>query len=294
METGPFERLSVRVAALLPADPAQWQRLAGGYRADPKWRVALADGSSVFVKVAADPVGAEDLRREAAVYRVLDADFLPRFVGWDSDDPPVLVLEDLSDVRWPPPYPADTAPLFDTLAAVAATAPPPAAHEPPAADDGTWWERVAEEPRAFLALGLVSPDWLETALPALDRAERSVDLTGDDLVHGDVFAGNLCFAPRGVVLVDWSECFRGDARFDVACALLTLRRDGAAVPPVTLADEAGWAALLAGHLAVVATRPPPSWVRPEASLRDKQIHDLDHALRWCAELLDLPAVPGSP
>ncbi len=288
IDTGRFEGLSGRIAELLPAQPDSWRRVTGGFRADPRWRIVLDDGGSVFVKVATDRTGAEGLAHEHALYRTVASDHLPGLVAWDAEDPPILVLEDLTGQRWPPPYPADTAPLFDTLAAVAATPPPDPARGAPPTDGGTWWGRIADDPTGFLALGLCGPDWLDEALAALERAERTVDLAGDDLVHGDVSAGNLCFTPRGVVLVDWAEWFRGDARFDVACALLALRRDGAAIPPVELDDEAGWAALLAGHLAVAATRPPPPWIRPESGLRDEQVRDLEHALGWCGEVLGLP------
>lgn len=287
IDTGRFDGLSARIAELLPAPPETWRRVTG-FRADPRWRIALVDGGSVFAKVATEQTGADDLAREHAIYRSVTADYLPGLVAWDAEDPPILVLEDLTGHRWPPPYPADTTPLFDALAAVAATPPPDPATGAVGPDDATWWGRIAEDPRGFLALGLCGSDWLGAVVTELERAERTVDLTGDDLVHGGVFADNLCFAPRGAVLVDWSGWFRGDARFDVACASLALRRDGAAVPPVELDDEVGWAALLAGQLAVAATRPPPPWVRPESGLRDEQVRDLEHALRWCGEVLELP------
>jgi hypothetical protein len=97
IDTARFEGLSVRIAGLLPAAPASWHRVTGGHRADPAWRVALDDGRSVFVKIASDPVGIDDLRHEHALYRDVEADFLPRLVAWDGEDPPILVLEDVNE-----------------------------------------------------------------------------------------------------------------------------------------------------------------------------------------------------
>ena len=84
--------------------PAAWRRPHGGYTPAERWLVTLGDGSSCFVKTGAG-VWAARLRVEHEVYSRLQADFLPRQLGWDDDGvAPLLVLEDLSDAFWPPPW----------------------------------------------------------------------------------------------------------------------------------------------------------------------------------------------
>jgi hypothetical protein len=83
----------------------------------------------------------------------------------------------------------------------------PARLRPLAATDTSWssgWQRVSEDPAPFLGLGLTSDRWLEAALPALMGASAALRLQGDQVVHLDVRSDNLCFVPRGAVLVDWN------------------------------------------------------------------------------------------
>src|SRR5262245_7493254 len=115
------------VTRIADARPLAWERVVGGgYTRLPKWRVRLAGGSSLFVKEG--PVEDAELRLESAVYEGVRGSFLPRFVGATEEERRrVLVLEDLSEAVWPPPYPAATWQLFEAIDAAAATAPPTAA-----------------------------------------------------------------------------------------------------------------------------------------------------------------------
>ena len=87
------------------ARPVAWRRVERGFTAAERWVVRLSDGSSRFVKIAAGNRTAAWLRAEYRVYSQLDAAFLPQLLGWSDDArSPVLVLEDLSDAQWPPPW----------------------------------------------------------------------------------------------------------------------------------------------------------------------------------------------
>ena len=227
------------------------------------------------------------LRREALVYQHVHGSFLPGYRGFaDSGARAVMAIELLAEAHWPPPYPDDVAPLFRALEDVAAAAPPAALpswkHRP------SRWERVAADVVPLIGLGLCSEAWLERALPTLIAAERDAVDVGDDLVHNDVYSGNVAFVGHRAVLVDWGAAVKGSRWVDVAFAILSVRVEGGELPPVDLPNEGAHAASIAGHFALEAPLPLPEWTPPDSTLRGDMIGDLAHALRWAAEALELP------
>lgn len=115
-----------RVAAVVGARPIAWRRPDGGYTAAERWVTELDDGSSCFVKIATEPTTQGMIPAETTFYRACQERFAPQLIGWEDDpDRPLLVLEDLSAGRWPPPW-TDGAvgAVLAALADVAATEPP--------------------------------------------------------------------------------------------------------------------------------------------------------------------------
>jgi aminoglycoside phosphotransferase (APT) family kinase protein len=265
----------------------EWRPIGGGYTRAPKWLARSRDGTNVFVKAAEDDeLALRPLRTEIAVLEAVEGPFLPRLHdALVADDRALAVLEDLSGAVWPPPYPSDVRPLFEALADVAAARPPAVLRglEP---REETRWRQIEREPEPLLALGVCSERWLADALPLLIEAESRVPLAGDSLVHYDVWSDNLCFAERGAVLVDWAEARIGNPAIDVAFALLSLRVEGAALPPVE--DEPALAAFVTGVVATEAAAPPPAWAVDRSTLREDQRSDLRAALPWTASVLGLP------
>jgi len=119
-----------------------------------------------------------------------------------------------------------------------------------------------------------------------------VTLAGSQLVHNDLFSANIAFHGDRAILVDWATAAQGNASLDSAMAVLSLRAEGSGSAHPTFADEAGFAALLAGHNALEAPAPLPSWARSDSTMRSEQLGDLRHALAWAAELLGLPRCDG--
>jgi hypothetical protein len=277
------------IAAAVGSAPIAWEPLrSGGYTRSRAWRVTTTDGL-VFAKEADDEGSLHMLRREAVVYNSVTGRFLPSFVGFaDADDHATLAVEFLADAHWPPPYPADVTPLFDALELVAASNPP--SELPAQGPRWSRWERVAADPEPFLSLELCSPEWLDGSIGQLIEAESRAVFEGDELVHNDIYSGNVGFADRGPVLIDWGAAARGSKWADVAQAVLSVRVEGGAVPPFDFPDEGGHAAARAGELAVEAPAPLPDWAEPGSTLREDMAGDLAHALRWAAELLELPPV----
>ena len=287
----PPARLTAALSALLGEAPRSWETRAGGHTLVGKARATLSSGSSVFVKWALGP-GSAALRDEIRVLSAVRGSFLPLVVAW-SLDPTILVLEDLSSARWPPPYPADCGPLWEALEAKRSVAPPP---DLPRLED--WpgsrdrWRRVLEEPEAFLRLGIVTDLWLASAADALIAAEDGVRLAGTQLVHNDLFSANVVFSADRAILVDWGTAAVGNAELDAAAAILSLRVEGGPMIHPPLENESGFAAMLAGHNALEATAPLPAWAHPDSTMRSEQLGDLRHALAWAAERVGLPAPDG--
>jgi hypothetical protein len=280
------------VAAASGATPLGWQPVAGGGYAEntADWRVELEDGRRVFVKYALDDLAAGWLRKEHRVYAAVSAPFMPKLVGWHGGDRPLLVLEDLGDAHWPPPWrDGDVEDVVAALEVVAATPPPTGLPElKELRDHLNGWELVAEDPELVLSTGLCSREWLESALPALREAAAGCDLSGDALVHFDVRSDNLCFHDGRVVLVDWNLACVGNPLVDVVGWLPSLRVEGGPEPWAILPDSGGLTALLAGYFASRAGLPaPPTAPR----VRPFQLAQAQIAVPWAARELGLSTVP---
>ena len=251
--------------------------------------MALADGSSRFVKVGWTGPTRDMLRAEARFYQAFQSDFTPLLLAFDDDaDQPVLVLEDLSNAFWPPPWAAeDIERTLTTLKRVARSTPPkhlPALEEHRA--DLSGWEQVERQPALFLDLGLVTPRWLEQALPALKEASSRAVLEGTALLHCDVRSDNVAFLSDRTVLVDWSSAVIGNPLLDVVAWLPSLYLEGGPAPENFLGQEAvELAALVAGYWASQAGQPT---IEHAPQVRLVQRAHLEVALPWAARLLDLP------
>src|SRR5437868_6060993 len=220
---------------LLGARPVRWERLeSGGYgRVNAHWRVRLDDRRSVFVKQALTSDAEVWLRSERLVYEHVGGVFMPTYFGtYDTDGSVMLVLEDLSAAEWPPPWSRERIDsVLASLAAVRETQPP----------DGlglleelreviVGWPRIRDDPEPLLSTGMCSRDWLEQALPALLQAGSDAELGGTRLLHLDVRSDNLCFRGGAAVLVDWNLACVGNALFDLAFWLPSLRLEGGPQP----------------------------------------------------------------
>ena len=207
-----------RVEGLLGSPVEATRPAVRGYTPAIRVVVSLRDGRTAFVKAGVDEMTSGWLRQEHAVYDALRAPYQPAVLGWDPVDPPILVLEDLSAAEWPPPWTKRRIrAVVDTLAEVRATPPPPGL---PRTRDfferAPGWTMVAANPEPFLSLGFASDEWLESALPALLRAEAAAPLDGEALVHLDVRSDNLCVRGSRAILFDWNAACRGNPEVDLA------------------------------------------------------------------------------
>ena len=203
----------------------------------------------------------------------------------------MLVLEDLGDAHWPPPWsPHQVSLVVEALEAVHAMTPPaglPALES--LRDDLDGWPVVAARPEPFLSTGICSREWLAEALPRLTQASADCDLGGDALLHMDVRSDNLCIRGDRAVLVDWNHACVGNPLLDSVAWAPSLRTEGGPEPWALVADSNGQAALIAGYFAARVGLPAP----PTApAVREVQRRQLEVALPWAARELGLRDVDG--
>ena len=286
---GPEPWIAEAVGRACGRPPEHWRRTTGGYTPASRWAVTFSDGASAFVKGATTPATAQWLGFERAFYETVRASFVAAMLGWDDAGPwPVLVLEDLSNAAWPPPWDnARVAAVLETLGAVARTAGPPGL--PPligrAPKMFRGWDEVASDPAPFLSLGLCSTAWLDEALPRLAASQQMELCEGAGLVHFDVRSDNLCFAEGRTVLVDWNLPCIGNPLFDVAFWLPSLEFEGGPAPEEVSEEASSFAGMVAGYFAANAGKP----LIPDAPfVRRVQREQLSTALPWAARSLGLP------
>ncbi len=283
------QELIQRVEKAIGVKSTAWRFVAKGYTAAERYVVQFENGTSVFVKAATDDNTARWLKNEYRIYAALKADFLPEFLAWEDGEYPLLILEDLSAGFWPSPWSREhIARVRDTLKKIAATV--PSAGILPAVgtffeDAAGGWRGVAADSSGFLSLGLVSAEWLATALPILIKAEQDADFSGDALVHMDVRSDNICFLGERTILVDWNWASVGTPHLDLIAWLPSLHSEGGPAPwDITLAHPE-LIAEVAGYFASHAYKPPP---REGSTLRQLQLAQLKSALPWAARALKLP------
>lgn len=277
------------IAAAAGARPSSWRHVVAGHTHAEKWLVGLEDGRKAFVKAGTETSARAQIEQEAIILESVAAAYMPGLYGAVTvDDWSVLVLEDLSHALWPPPYPDRGEALLEMVRQVAATpAPQGLRRRPEGRPLGTYWQRIAADPEPVLAHELFSAAWLEKAQPILDAAEARAELAGDDFLHDDVWAANVCYTERGAILIDWASATIGDRRIDLAYALLSIRSSGTRPAPIDFPEEAAYAALLAGANAYQAAQPVDESIQHVSTLRAGWLHDLEFALTWASELLGL-------
>ncbi len=289
---GPPDELVERVASLLGSRPKAWVKASGGYSAAERWSLDLDDGRRVFAKLAPTDDLAWRLRDEYRNMSAFDADLRCEIFAWQDGPRPLLVLEDLRDAHWPPPWePGDVDRVLGALERLWST-PPPAGLQDTARFEGMFkaWTAVAQDPEPFLSLRIASRDWLEACLPTLIDAERSIVLAGDEFLHLDVRSDNLCFDEERVVLVDWNWASRGPRDLDLACWLPALRLEGGPLPEEVKGGLGAYAAGISAYFAQYAPMPAPDGAPTVRKFQERQLRI---SLPWACRELGLPKPDGT-
>lgn len=100
----PAPDLIARTKRILREKTTAWTPVNRGYTPAERW-LATTSSSGVFVKCGVTSLTARWLRREFHAYGQVKGSFIPELVGWEDDErAPLLILEDLSQSFWPPPW----------------------------------------------------------------------------------------------------------------------------------------------------------------------------------------------
>jgi hypothetical protein len=258
----------------------------GGYTLMEHWLIELADGTRAFAKVAVDEPTAGFLRDEHRTYSQVSARFIPDLLAWDDDgELPILVIDDLSEAHWPPPWrPGDAEAVLDALGALHETEPP---SDLPVLtwDDLHTWREVEADPESFLSLGLCTESWLVDSLPELIAATDRAPIGGESFLHLDVRSDNVCIRGGQALLVDWNWAALANPAVDAAFWAPSLFVEGGPTP-LELQPQAGdLTAVVSGFFAPIAGRSPPDGA---PTVRPLQLAQLKVALPWAVDVLGLP------
>ena len=146
-------QLTQRLYKMTGKRATHFKAVQGGYTAAQRLIAYFSDGSSAFVKVGTTELTSRWLCQEHDVYESLSAPFMPAYLGWDHDQVhAILLLEDLSDAFWPPPWNEKRVQqVLETLEAVSGTSITAPPFFERAADLMTGWSQVAKNPQPFLS-----------------------------------------------------------------------------------------------------------------------------------------------
>ncbi|MGF1664753.1 MAG: aminoglycoside phosphotransferase family protein [Acidimicrobiia bacterium] len=275
-----------RLSSLLGGVGA-FRAVSGGFSAAGLWIVETPSGT-VFVKVAVNEDTARWLRDEARIYQGVAGPFMPRLVCFDDEgDRPLLVVEDLSHHRRPPPWTSpDADAVLASLEAMWATPVPP---DLPPADDGlfTLWDEIATDPAPVLVSGQLTLEWLDAWVPAMQHAAAQATPEGSALIHQDIRSDNLAIGPDGIArFFDWNWAAVGNAQLDLAAWLPSLAMEGGPKPWEVMIDGGPYAAVLAGYFIWAAAQPLVAEVAPH--IRAFQRAQGEVALQWACRELGIP------
>jgi len=260
--------------------------VTAGYSATQRWLITTELGTRYFCKVGASDPSRDMLRQEAWVYDRLQLPCMPDVVAWRDDAVnPVLILEDLSHCRWPPPWTdRSVAMSLKVIEGIHAVSAPLLSYAERNGSDGAWWDAIRGQPEPFLRLEVVSPEWLRASLPTLLESEASVSPRGSTVVHCDLRSDNFCFSDSGARLVDWSLACLGNPKIDLGLFLPGLAVEHNLRPQDILPNEAGIASWVAGFFAWHASK---AFIPEAPRVRAMQLRHLQAALPWAREQLGL-------
>ena len=280
---------ALRIEQLVGARIASVQKVRTGYSATERWLIRTDSSTRYFVKVGVTLPSVDAIRHEAWVYEHLRLACMPIVVAWQDDEvAPMLVLEDLSNFHWPPPWSDQTiAAALETIERIHTARGPLFSYEKRNGTKWYWWRAIERDPEPFLRLNVASREWLQSSLPALLESANSVSPTGDCVAHFDLRSDNFCFSVNGTRLVDWSLACLGNPKLDLGLFLPGLAADQGPSPEQILPGEPGIAAWVAGFLAWHASKP---FIPSAPGVREMQRRLLRHALPWAIRELNLAGV----
>jgi thiamine kinase-like enzyme len=282
----PHSDLISRIERLVGSKVRSYQTVEGGYT--PATRLLCnTDTTRFFAKAGATPLTSEFLRREICAYQRISGPFMPTLIAWEEhESEPILLIEDLSNHHWPPPWDDRRVELvLSQIATMHSTKIPLEPYVQVRGKRGSSWQKVAEDPRPFLSIGIADEPWLQRALPILISNEAQCQTEGDSLTHWDLRSDNMCLTNEKAIFIDWNNACLSNPKLDLGFWLPSLAYEGGPLPERIMPDAPEIAAWVSGFFAARAGLPG---VVGAPRVRLVQRQQLETALPWVVRALGLP------
>ena len=96
--------LKERISNLVGDAASSFERMQYGYSDASRWTFRTGH-KTYFAKIGTTSRARHELHLEIAAYDKIRGDFMPlRVASEEHNSAPILILEDLSDFHWPPPW----------------------------------------------------------------------------------------------------------------------------------------------------------------------------------------------
>ncbi|MFC5825059.1 aminoglycoside phosphotransferase family protein [Nonomuraea insulae] len=195
----------------------------GGFSEGVAARLRLADGKRAFVKVASSPAVAPFHRREIEISRRLPSRVpAPRLLdAYDDGQWVALIFEEIDGGLPAQPWRRDELDrvLATTVDVARALTPSPIEATTLAPPRLGGWHELA-------GAGDWLPPWVAGHLDDLIALESQAALTGETLLHGDLYPFNIMLTSDRVLVIDWPHAWVGPAYCDVLTLLSSASLSG--------------------------------------------------------------------
>ena len=278
-----------RIEKLIHTKIRSYSVVEGGYTQATRL-LCKTDTTSFFAKAGSTPDTCKYIQREIQVYRKVSGPFMPKVMAWqEHETEPILIIEDLSDHHWPPPW--DDRQIDLVLSQLAIMHDTKTELEPFSKVHGenmargSGWLKVAENPEPFLSIGIADEKWLSKSLPLLISNADNCRVEGNSLTHWDLRSDNICITKERAIFIDWNLACLSNPKLDLGFWLPSLAYEGGPLPDTILPDSPEIAAFVSGYFAQFAGLPV---IKSAPRVRMVQQQQLETALPWAARALDLP------
>lgn len=277
------EAIFAATREVMGGEPVGLRHTVGGHTSAMRAVVDLKDGSSVFVKVAADEQTATWLIAEHRIYDHVHAPFMPKMLGWRGGMHPVLVLEDLSALHQPPPWDGSDMNLaLKALDQLAHVTPPSglARLGDRQAIFAARWDWAVKNVDTVAKLDIAPRQALPGLLAKLRERAARAQVGGQALVHLDVRADNMFFRDDQAVILDWNWATVGNPLIDRV--LFAIRAEAQGAPAAHLCVPGQAAVDMAAMVGGMWVETLAAGTDASAARQALQRQCLEVAVRWAS------------
>lgn len=258
----------------------------GGYTAAIRGVVEIGN-KKLFVKIGQSEQEKSWANKERAVYHFLEAHGYPYAPRLLSETDGAFAVDDLSEYDWSAEWSVDKVRAalhaMDALAALSDFARDEPIFNEQVGHFPNGWEMLLNDNQRLVMLSDQHPEFTVPTITSFFDRTKSIDLSGDSLVHNDVRNDNFAYDSESETgyLVDWNWAEMGNVAIDKTAFLVSVQLHGLDVQQhfAELVDPTA-ALWLAGFWFDNGTQPPPRSDERAQELRTHQIKSAEVALNF--------------